>query len=474
MPTIHVNDDIRQKMFKDLRDRSLYQKAHDFAMDYVEQAIERNVYPTDEALDNLRHFDEDLPHESSDASTIIEQLDTYGGPATVSQIGGRYFGFVNGSILPAAIAAKNLSIYWDQNTAMQVISPVSAKLEIVVEKWLNELFGLQDAAVGFVSGSSMSNFCGLAAGRYRLLANQGWDMNKKGLFQAPPLRVITGKETHSTILKAISLLGIGVDNIEWVETDDNGSVIAEKMPELDNRSLVILQAGNVNSGAFDPLESICQKAREAGAWVHIDGAFGLWAEASSNLKHLTAGMQLGHSWAADAHKTLNTPYDSGLAICADREALVAALHMSGGYIIKGADRDGMFYTPEMSRRARVVELWAALKYLGKSGVDQLVTGLHDRAVQFAEEISKMQGFQVLNDVVFNQVVVSCGDDELTNQTIKAIQELRECWVGGSTWKGQKVIRVSVCSWATTAEDITRSVHSFAIARARAMEIAGLS
>jgi len=272
--------------------------------------------------------------------------------------------------------------------------------------------------------------------------------------------VIAGREAHSTILKAISLTGFGKANIEWVDTDEQGRMVAENVPELDSRCLVILQAGNVNSGSFDPFLAVCKKAQEAGAWVHIDGAFGLWAGATSDLQHLTEGFQLAQSWAADAHKTLNTPYDSGLILCADKDALTSSLHMTGGYIVVGDKRDGMYYTPEMSRRARVVELWAALSYLGKQGVNELVVGLCEKAKQFAREVSQLEGFEVLNDVVFNQVVVACKSDELTEKTIAQIQELRECWVGGSVWKGRKVIRVSVCSWATTAADISRSVRSF--------------
>jgi glutamate/tyrosine decarboxylase-like PLP-dependent enzyme len=224
--------------------------------------------------------------------------------------------------------------------------------------------------------------------------------------------------------------------------------------------MLILQAGNENSGSFDNFKTICQKAQAQGAWVHIDGAFGLWAQAAKKLNHLTSGFEFANSWAVDGHKTLNTPYDSGVILCSDKEALFSSLHMSGGYIVKGKERDGMFYTPEMSRRARVIEFWAALKYLGKDGIDQMIQGFHERALQFSEGLKKIEGFKVLNDVVFNQVLVSCETDELTDQAITKIQELRECWVGGSTWQGKKVIRISVCSWATTSEDIKRSIKSF--------------
>ena len=452
---------IQNAMFLEMQEKSIFEKAQMYAFKYLEKAFERNIYPEEEALIDLKHFEEDMPNDSSEASNVIDLLNKYGSPATVSQIGGRYFGFVNGSVVPAGLAAKNLATYWDQNTAMQVISPISSKLETVVEKWLIQLFDLPDRTVaGFVSGTSSANFCGLAAARYRLLNRLDWDINEKGLFNAPKLRIVTSKQAHSTILKTIGLLGFGKNNIEWVDVDDQGRIRPKLIPELDERTILILQAGNVNSGSFDPFNEICEKANEANAWVHIDGAFGLWAGAAEKLKHLTNGINKANSCAVDGHKTLNTPYDCGIVLCEDKEAIVSALHMSGSYIILSEERDGMFYTPEMSRRARIIELWATLKYLGRKGIDQMVYGLHQRAVQFRQELNKFTGFEILNDVVFNQVIVSCETDELTSRTIERIQELRECWVGGSTWNGRKVIRISVCSWATTPEDINRSVKSF--------------
>jgi glutamate/tyrosine decarboxylase-like PLP-dependent enzyme len=302
--------------------------------------------------------------------------------------------------------------------------------------------------------------CGLAAARFRLLKNQDWDINQKGFLHAPPIRIVTGREAHSTVIKTIGLLGFGHDNIEFIETDNQGRIKAALIPELDNKTLLILAAGNVNSGSFDNFSDICLKAQKAGAWIHVDGAFGLWAAAVTKLSYLTNGIEFANSWAVDGHKTLNTPYDCGIVMCNDKEALTSALHMSGGYLVLSEDRDGMFYTPEMSRRARIIELWATLKYLGTSGIDQMVYSLHQRARQFAAELSLIEGFTVLNDVVFNQVVVVCATDDITNNVIRHIQQERICWVGGSTWKGRKVIRISVCSWATTEQDVTLSVGSF--------------
>jgi glutamate/tyrosine decarboxylase-like PLP-dependent enzyme len=346
--------------------------------------LDRNVYPTNEALENLKHFDETMPIKSSNSIEIIEQLNSYGSPATVSQIGGRYFGFVNGSVVPCGLAAKLLGTFWDQNTAMYVISPIAGKLEKVVEQWLKSIFKLPPETVaGFVSGTSTANLCGLASARFRLLKNQGWDINQKGLLNAPPIRIIAGKEAHSTVIKTIGLLGFGHDNIEFIDTDAQGRIRTDLIPELDNKTLLILAAGNVNSGSFDNFSEICERAKQAGAWVHIDGAFGLWAGAVEKLRHLTNGIEYANSWAVDGHKTLNTPYDCGIILCNDKEALTSALHMSGGYLVLSDDRDGMFYTPEMSRRARIIELWATLKYLGTSGIDRMVYGLYERAKQFA-------------------------------------------------------------------------------------------
>ena len=426
--------------------------------------FERNVYPTNEAIEKLSVFDEVFPDNSNSSEEVVKLLHEFGSPATVTQIGGRYFGLVIGGIIPTALAAKWLVDFWDQNSVLYVTSPITSKLESIVEKWLVQIFNLPENSVaGIVSGTSQAIFSGLAAARYRIFDRLGWDINSRGFVNAPRIRIVTGKHAHSTIMKMIALLGFGKDNIEWVETDLQGKIIQDKIPQLDERTILILQAGNVNSGSFDDFDEICEKANQANAWVHIDGAFGLWASGSEKLKHLTKGIEKADSWSVDGHKTLNTPYDSGIVLCKDREALISSLQNIGSYIVLGNDRDGMLYTPEMSRRARAVELWATLKYLDKQGLDELVYGLHERAVQFADEL-KNNGFENLNDVVFNQVLVSCGADELTKKTLELIQKMRECWCGGAQWFDRSVIRISVCSWATTPEDVIRSVKSFIKAR----------
>ena len=448
-------------MFSELNEKIIFDQARLYAFKYLDEALKRNVFPDKKAIDALIVFDEELPYYPENPLTILEKLNEYGSPATVSTIGGRYFGFVSGGAIPTALAAKWLADIWDQNAPLYVLSPILSKLETVVESWLIELFKLpQNTVAGFVSGTSVAIISGLAAARYRILKNMNWDINSKGLFGAPKIRIVTSSQIHGTVLKAIAILGLGKDNIEWIDVDSQGRIIPELIPELDKQTILILQAGNVNSGSFDSFDLICEKANSVNAWIHIDGAFGLWAAGSEELKHLTKGIEKANSWSVDGHKTLNTPYDCGIILCNDKEALTVALQASASYIQYSDKRDGMLYTPEMSRRARVVELWATMKYLGKNGIDDLVTALHQRALQFANELKEADGFEILNDVVFNQVLVRCKTDHLTQRTIERIQELNECWVGGSMWNGRKVIRISVCSWATTSDDITRSVKSF--------------
>lgn len=445
-------------------DWQLYEQAKSYALDYMQTVLDRPVFPEAAAIKNLAVFREKLPDQPADPYRVLEKLHQFGSPATVAQTGGRYFGFVNGGIVPTALAAKWLVDVWDQNAALYVISPIVSVLEEVCEEWLVDLLGLpQKTAAGFVSGTSTASLCGLAAGRDYLLRKNGWDVSSRGLFGAPEIRVVLGAGAHSTVYKALSILGLGKDRLIQVPTDEQGRMRADLLPELDSNTLLILQAGNVNSGAFDPFVEICSKARTADAWVHIDGAFGLWAAASPKLNHLTAGIELADSWSVDAHKTLNAPYDSGLILCHHRDALTQALHMTGSYIIYSENRDGMLYSPDMSRRARAVELWATLMALGRSGVAGLIEDLQQKAVYFADGL-RQAGFSVLNEVCFNQVLVSSGDPQQTKELLKLIQTSGECWCGGANWHGDDVIRISVCSYRTTRQDIDRSVQAFAAAR----------
>ena len=445
-------------------DWQLYEQAKNYALDYMQTVLDRPVFPEAATIKKLAEFREKLPDQPSDPYRVLEKLHQFGSPATVAQTGGRYFGFVNGGIVPTALAAKWLADVWDQNAALYVISPIVSVLEEVCEEWLVDLLGLpQKTAAGFVSGTSTASLCGLVAGRDYLLRKNGWDVSSRGLFGAPEIRVVLGAGAHSTVYKALSILGLGKDRLIQVPTDEQGRMRADLLPELDSNTLLILQAGNVNSGAFDPFVEICSKARAADAWVHIDGAFGLWAATSPRLKHLTAGIELADSWSVDAHKTLNAPYDSGLILCRHRDALTQALHMTGSYIVYSENRDGMLYSADMSRRARAVELWATLMALGRSGVAGLIEDLQQKAAFFADSL-RQAGFSVLNEVCFNQVLVSSGDPQQTKELLKLIQASGECWCGGASWHGDDVIRISVCSYRTTRQDIDRSVQAFVAAR----------
>lgn len=458
---------IHTQMRHEIDDKKLFEQAKTYAFEYMDTIAKRTVYPDPPAIANLAVFDGPIPDTPQDGKDILRLLHDYGSPATVAQTGGRYFGFVNGNVIPTVLAARWLSDTWDQNPALYVISPIVAKLEQICEQWLTDLFGLPpDSAAGFVSGTSIATMCGLAAARHTLLKRLDWDVNAKGLFGAPPFRVVVSRQAHGTVFKALALLGLGKDRIERVPADDQGRLDVDCLPPLDANTLLILQAGNVNTGAFDAFDAICEKARRAGAWVHVDGAFGLWAAVSEKRQYLTRGIEKADSWSVDGHKTLNTPYDCGIILCRHRDALIEAMQASGAYIQYSDQRDGMLYGPDMSRRARAVEVWAALKYLGRSGLAQLVDRFCESASCFAEAL-KENGFRVLNDVVFNQVLVACQTPLETQGTLSAIQSAGVCWCGGTVWEDRPAIRISVCSWATTSDDIDASVQAFIDARKNA-------
>lgn len=427
--------------------------AHKMAVEYINNVNNMRVYPNQQAINNLQVFDEDLSSEPVETSEILKQLNAYGAPATVAQTGGRYFGFVCGGILPSALSSKWLTDTWDQNPAMYVQSPITSKIEDVTEKWLKDLLRLPNETVaGYVSGSSTATIIGLTTGRNILLKNLGYDVIKNGLTNSPEIKVVLGEGAHSTVYKALSIIGLGNERVIKVPTDEQGRILVDKMPDLDKRTLIILQAGNVNSGAFDNFEEVCSRAIKVGAYVHVDGAFGLWAAANKKFDHLTNGVELADSWSVDGHKTLNAPYDNGIILCKHKEMLVNSMHMVGSYIVLSDERDGMLFTTEMSRRARAIDLWATLKGLGKQGVSELVWELHHKAIYFSK-LLKEGGLEILNDVVFNQVLVRYRSDEKTNTLIKGVQETGICWLGGSKWDGKSVMRISVSSYKTTYEDI---------------------
>lgn len=455
---------LQDLMFASAADDALFQQAKDQAREYMAGIAAQPVAPGPGAVAALAAFDEPLPPGPAEPAEMLSLLHRAGSPGTCATTGGRYFGFVNGAALPPAVAAKWLGDAWDQNSAMYVMSPTVSMLETVCERWLVDLLGLpQGCVAGYVGGTSTATMVGLASARQELLARQGWDVNSRGLFGAPPIRVVVGAEAHGTVFKALALLGLGRDRVELVPADGQGRMVAGALPDLDDRTLVVAQAGNVNTGAFDPFQAICAKAEAAGAWVHVDGAFGLWAAASPELRPLTRGMDRADSWSVDAHKTLNAPYDCGIVLCRRPQATVAAMQNLGAYIVYSEKRDGMLYTPEMSRRSRAVELWATLRSLGRSGAAELVEGLCRHAADAARQL-RAAGFRILNEVVFNQVLVACDTPEATLATLARLQASGECWCGGTTWQGQSAIRLSVCSWATTDADIVRTVAAFAAAR----------
>lgn len=432
--------------------------AHEFASEYMNKVDSMKVFPDADDINELNYFNTSLPAVPVDTSTILKALNDYGSKATVAQTGGRYYGFVNGGIMPAALCSKWLSDAWDQNAAMYATSPIASKLEEICERWLIKLLGFPNETVaGFVSGSSTASLCGLLAARNYLLTKQGYDVRKHGLFGAPEIKVVLSEEAHASIYKALSILGLGQDRLIKVPADEQGRIRPDLLPILDSKTLLILQAGNVNSGAFDDFDTCCRLAKEADAWVHVDGAFGLWAASNPRMISLTKGLQLADSWSLDAHKTLNAPYDNGIVLCRHKDILVNSMHMTGSYIIYNENRDGMLYTPEMSRRARAVDLWSTLMTLGSTGVAELVEELHGKAVYFSVQLME-NGFEVLNDVVFNQVLLRFIDDNKTEELMRRVQASGVCWFGGSKWKGKSVIRISISSYKTTYEDIDLSVR----------------
>lgn len=427
------------------------------AAGYTDTLATRRVAPTAGDVAALARFDEPLPTDPGDPAAVLEMLDEVGSPATVATAGGRYFGFVTGGTLPAALAANVLAAAWDQNGAYRVMSPVAAALEEVSAGWLRELLGLPgQAGAGFTTGATTANLTGLAAARHALLRDAGWDVEQDGLFGAPPIRVVVGEEVHASVLKALSLLGLGRARVERVPADGQGRMRADALPELSPSTIVCLQAGNVNTGAFDPAAEICAAAHAAGAWVHIDGAFGLWAAASPRLAHLTSGLADADSWATDAHKWLNIPYDSGIAFVRNADHLRAAMTVGAAYLIAGSDREPCHFTPDMSRRARGVEVWAALRSLGRTGVAELVDRCCRHTRRFAAGL-RAAGYDVLNDVVLNQALVSFGGDDITRRVIERVQADGTCWFGGTEWRGRAAMRISVSSWATTDDDVERSL-----------------
>jgi aromatic-L-amino-acid decarboxylase len=437
----------RPDLLRDALDRSLA---------YLGGVADRRVPPDGAAVSRLSELDFELPRTGLPGPDVLRRLDDVGSPATNATNGPRFFGFVTGAVLPAAQAATWLSSAWDQNAGLTVMSPVAGRLNAVALRWITGLLGLPPGTAGsFVTGATMANATCLAAARDAVLTRHGWDAASQGLVGAPPVTVVLGAEAHTTVRKALGLVGLGRDRATVLPVDHQGRIEVGVLPRLDPPAIVCLQAGNVNTGASDPFGPLIEWARENGAWVHVDGAFGLWAATSRGLRDQVAGAAGADSWATDCHKWLNTTYDCGVALVRERDALAAAMEATAAYL-PGAASEAMNLSPMSSQRARGVEVWAALASLGTDGVAALVERSCRLAGRFAAGMMDA-GFEPLNHVVLNQVLVSFGEAERTDAVIAAVQEDGTCWCGPTTWHGIRAMRVSVSGWCTTEQDIDRSV-----------------
>ena len=409
-----------------------------------------------------------LPEHGDEANAVIDSLVHGVEPGLVASAGPRHFGFVLGGAVPAALAADWLVSAWDQNAGFHALSPAAAAVEEITSAWVIDLLGLPaTAGVGFVTGGQAANTTCLAAARHAVLAKAGWNVEDDGLIGAPRVRVLCGDQAHATVYTALRLLGLGARTTTRIDVDDQGRMrpdaLRDALEQEEAPTIVCAQAGNVSTGAFDAFEPIAEACTAAGAWLHIDGAFGLWAAAAPSLRHLTTGLERADSWAVDAHKWLNVPYDAAMAIVADTDAHVAAMSLAGPYLVADpGQRDGTNYVPESSRRARAVPVYAALRALGRAGVAELVTRNCAQARRMAQRLAAIPGAEIINDVVLNQVLVRFpGGDDANRAAVAAVQRDGTCWLGGTTWNGSYVMRVSISNWATTDEDIDRSADAIA-------------
>lgn len=442
-----------------MNERELYRQVAEYAGDFAETLETRPIRAEADVSELTAALGGPLPAEPLDPRAVLAALVEASEPGIVATPSGRYFGFVIGGAVPAAVAADMLVSVWDQNAGLYAGGPAAAVVEEVCRQWLTELLGLPaDVSVAFVTGTQMAHVTALAAARHHVLAQAGWDVPANGLAGAPPIRVVVGEKRHVTVDRALRLLGIGSSSLEVVPADDQGRMRVGELPDLAGRPTIVCgQAGEVNTGAFDDLEAIADAAAGTDAWFHVDGAFGLWAGASPALRHLVRGVGRADSWTTDAHKWLNVPYDSGFAFCAHPEAHRAALGATASYLIQGdeRERDQMDWTPEFSRRARGFAVYAAIRSLGRSGIAKLLDRSCAHARRFAE-LLETGGASILNDVVLNQVLVRFTDGETTREVIRRVQEDGTCWLSGTDWDGEHAMRISVSNWRTTDQDVERS------------------
>ena len=441
-------------------DEHLLPLTADAANRYLKDIRSRRVSADPAAVQSLRqHLQGDIPDKGQSPVKTLEFLEQYGSPATVASAGGRYFGFVTGGSVPAALAANWLAGAWDQNGFSSVSSPALAAFEDAALRWLKNILGLPGEAGGaLVTGATMANFTCLAAARHKALQNVGWDVENDGLAGSPGITIVVGEEVHATVYKVLAMLGLGRNNVIRLPVNEQGAIVPGNLPDLEGPAIVCLQAGNVNSGAFDPAAELISWAKSHGAWIHVDGAFGLWAAASPRLSHLATPFSDADSWATDAHKWLNVPYDNGVAVVQDADALHQAMAINAAYLPPGATRDAIEYTPDSSRRARGVDIWAALNSLGRKGVSDMIEQNCDQALQMSKALEQA-GVRILNEVVLNQVVAAFDNLETTEEVIRRVQEDGTCWCGGTTWRGQAAMRISFSSHATTQNDVEQSIDA---------------
>ena len=439
---------------------STLREAADRAIAYLTEVDDRRVRPAEEV--DLSVFDGPFPDEATDPLVVVRLLDDAVAPATMAMAGPRFFGWIIGGAHPAGLGADWLTSAWDQNTLFAEATPGTVAAETAALRWVVEVVGLPVGTWGaFITGTTVANLAALATACSTVLAEIGWDTVEHGLFGAPPVTVVVGDEAHPSLIKALGVAGLGRSRVLRVPVDDQGRMRPDALPELRPPAIVCVQAGNVNTGAFDPMDEIIPIAKERGAWVHVDGAFGFWASASPELAHLAIGMDQADSWATDAHKYLNVPYDSGVVLVRKPSALERVMSVSATYLPAGEiGRDPLLYTPEMSRRARGVATWAVLKTLGRSGLAELIERTSQLARRFALGLEEA-GFEILNDVVLNQVLVSFGSPEKTLEVVAAIQTEGTLFAGPTIWQGKTAMRISVSSWKTTEADVDRSVETIA-------------
>jgi glutamate/tyrosine decarboxylase-like PLP-dependent enzyme len=452
-----------------MNERELFRQVAEYAADFIDTLPDRPVREQAGVDELYAALGGPLPVQGMDDSAVLAALVEAAEPGIVSSQSGRYFGFVVGAALPAAVSADWLTSAWDQNAGGYVLAPSALVVEEIVRGWLTELLGLpQTVSAAFVTSCQMAHVTALAAARYQVLAEAGWDVGQEGLVGAPAIRVVVGEKRHITIDRALRLLGIGASSLVIVTSDDQGRLVVDELPDLGGVPTIVCgQAGEVNTGACDDLAAIADAVEGTGAWFHVDGAFGLWAAASERLRHLVRGVERADSWATDCHKWLNVPYDCGIAFCANPNAHRAAMAVTASYLVMQEDprsRDAVNWTPEFSRRARGFPVYAAIRALGRDGIAELVERSCAHARLFAE-LLEASGATILNDVVLNQVLVRFGDGETTQGVIRRVQEDGTCWLGGTEWQGEHAMRISVSGWRTTRDDVERSVAAILAAAA---------